>query len=137
MKIFVAGASGYIGKVVVDNAVRAGHVVEGLARNQESAAKVSQLGATPVVGDLQSFDVLAAAASRADAILHLAYIHDFSLDHSIVIDTEVKAVTALAKGARGKPIITTSGTAAAATASDGGETDDPAPLDGGFVRVQL
>jgi hypothetical protein len=36
--------------------------------------------------------VLAAAASRADAILHLAYVHDFSLDHSIVIDTEVKAV---------------------------------------------
>ena len=133
MKIFVAGASGYIGKVVVENAVRAGHVVEGLARNQESAAKVSQLGATPVVGDLQSFDVLAAAASRADAILHLAYIHDFSLDHSIVIDTEVKAVTALAKGARGKPIIPTSGTAVAAPASDGGETDETAPINEGFV----
>jgi hypothetical protein len=65
--------------------------------------------------------VLAAAASRADAILHLAYIHDFSLDHSIVIDTEVNAVTALAKGARGKPIITTSGTALAAPAPDGGK----------------
>ena len=92
MKMFVTGASRYIGKVVVEHAVRAGHVVEGLARNQESAAKVSRLGATPVSGDLHSFGVLAAAASRADAILHLAYVHDFSLDHSIVIDTEVKAV---------------------------------------------
>ena len=133
MKIFVTGASGYVGKVVVEHAVRAGHVVEGLARNQESAAKVSQLGARPVVGDLRSFDVLAAAASRADAILHLAYIHDFSLDHSIVIDTEVKAVTALATGARGKPIITTSGTAVAAPAPDGGETDETAPINEGFV----
>ena len=85
------------------------------------------------MGDLQSFDVLAAAASRADAILHLAYIHDFSLDHSIGIDTEVKAVTALAKGARGKPIITTSGTAVAAPAPDGGETGETAPINEGFV----
>jgi len=49
MKIFVTGASGYIGKVVVEDAVRAGHVVEGLARNQEAAAKVSQLA--PAVSD--------------------------------------------------------------------------------------
>jgi nucleoside-diphosphate-sugar epimerase len=133
MKIFVTGASGYIGKVVVEHAVRAGHTVEGLARNAEGAAKVSQLGATPVAGDLESLDVLAAAASRADAVLHLAYIHDFSLDHSIVIDTEVKAVTALAKGAQGSPIITTSGTAIAAPAPDGGETDETAPINEGFV----
>jgi len=104
MKIFVTEATGYVGKVVVEHAVRAGHVVEGLARNQEGAVKVSRLDATPVIGDLQSFDVLAAAASRADAVLHLAYIYDFSLDCSVVIDTEVKAVTALAKGAQGKPL---------------------------------
>jgi hypothetical protein len=50
-----------------------------------------------------------------------------------VIDTEVKAVTALAKGAHGKPIITTSGTALAARAPDGGETDEKAPIYDGFV----
>jgi nucleoside-diphosphate-sugar epimerase len=100
MKIFATGATGYIGNVVVEHAVRAGHAVEGLARNQGGAAKVLRLGAAPVLGDLRSFDVLRAAASRADAVLHLAYIHDFSLDYSIVVDTEVKAVTALAKGAK-------------------------------------
>ena len=136
MKLFVTGATGYIGAVVVERAVRAGHAVEGLARNQEGAAKVAQLGATPIVGDLQSFDTLAAAAARADAVLHLAYIHDFSLDYSIVIDTEVKAVTALAKGAQSKPIITTSGTALAAPATGGGETDETAPIYEGFVLSQ-
>src|SRR5215467_12373179 len=136
MKIFVTGATGYIGNVVVEHAVRAGHTVEGLARNQEGAAKVLRLGAAPVIGDLQSFDVLRTAASRADAVLHLAYIHDFSLDYSIVIDTEVKAVTALTEGARRKPIITTSGTALAAPAPDGGETDETAPIDEGFVLSQ-
>ena len=100
MKLFVTGATGYIGKVVVEHAVRAGHAVEALARNQEGAARVAQFGGTPVIADLKSYDVLAAAASRADAVLHLAYIHDFSLDYSFVIDTEVKAVTALAKGAQ-------------------------------------
>jgi nucleoside-diphosphate-sugar epimerase len=133
MKIFVTGATGYIGTVVVEHAVRAGHVVEGLARSAERAARVSALGATPVMGDLESHEVLTTAASRADATLHLAYIHDFSLDHSIVIDTEIKAVTALAKGAGGKPIITTSGTALAAPSPDGRETDETAPICEGFV----
>src|SRR5215831_10727977 len=133
MNIFVTGATGYIGNVVVEHAVRAGHTVEGLARNQEGAAKVLRLGAAPVIGDLQSFDVLRAAASRADAVLHLAYIHDFSLDYSVVIDTEVKAVTAIAAGAPGKPLITTSGTAVAAPAPAGGETDETAPVNEGFV----
>ena len=109
MKIFVTGASGYIGGVVVEHAIRAGHTVEGLARSEKAAFKVAKLGATPVIGELGSFALLAEAASRSDVVLHLAYIHDFSLDHSIVIDTEIKAVTALARGAEGKPIITTSG----------------------------
>jgi len=133
MKLFVTGASGYIGKVVVEHAVKAGHSVEGLARNQESATRVSELGATPVIGDLCSFDVLSAAASRADAILHLAFIHDFSLDYSIVLDTELKAVSALAKGAQEKLLITTSGTAVARPAPESGETDETAPINEDFV----
>ena len=136
MKLFVTGASGYIGSVVLEHAVQAGHTVEGLARNQESAAKVARLGATPVAGDLHSLDVLTAAASRADAVLHLAYIHDFALDHSIVINTEVKAVAALAKGSQGKPLITTSGTAFVTPSPDGGETDETAPINESFVLTQ-
>lgn len=133
MKIFVTGASGYIGGVVVEHAIRAGHAVLGLARSEKGAAKVAKLGATPVMGELGSFALLAEAASRSDAVLHLAYIHDFSLDYSMVVDAEIKAVTALARGAQGKPIITTSGTALAAPAPDGGETNETAPVYEGFV----
>lgn len=133
MKLFVTGAGGYIGQVVVEHAIKAGHVVEGLARNEDSARKVERLGAAPVVGDLRSSGLLAAAAARADAILHLAYTHDFSLDYSVVIDIEVKAVAALVEGAGGKPIVTTSGTAVVAPAPHGGETDEEAPINEGFV----
>lgn len=133
MKLFVTGASGYIGQVVVEHAVKAGHAVEGLARSAESAQKVVRLGATPVVGDLRSPALLAAAAARADAVLHLAYTHDFSLDYSVVIDIEVKAVAALVEGAGGKPVVATSGTAMVAPAPNGGETDENAPINEGFV----
>jgi nucleoside-diphosphate-sugar epimerase len=133
MKLFVTGASGYIGQVVVEHAVKAGHTVEGLARNADAARKVERLGATPVVGEFGSAAVLAAAAARADAVLHLAYTHDFSLDYSIVIDIEVKTVAALVEGAGGKPVVTTSGTAVAAPAPDGGETNEDSPINEGFV----
>jgi nucleoside-diphosphate-sugar epimerase len=133
MKLFVTGASGYIGQVVVEHAVKAGHTVEGLARNEDSVRKVERLGATPVVGDLGSSAVLAAAAMRADAVLHLAYTHDFSLDYSVVIDIEVKAVAALVEGAGRKPVVTTSGTAVVAPAPDGGETNEDSVINEGFV----
>ncbi len=134
MKLFVTGASGYIGQIVVEHAVKAGHtVVEGLARNEDSARKVELLGAIPVVGDLGSSAVLAAAATRADAVLHLAYTHDFSLDYSVVIDIKVKAVTALVEGAGRKPVVTTSGTAVVAPAPDGGETNEDSVINEGFV----
>jgi nucleoside-diphosphate-sugar epimerase len=92
MKIFVTGATGYIGNVVVEHAVRAGHNVEGLVRDNNKAGKLSQLGAKLVFGDLQSFEVLSAAASRADAVLHLAYIHDFTMDYEEVLRIDAAAV---------------------------------------------
>lgn len=136
MKLFVTGASGYIGQVVVEHAIKAGHTVEGLARNEDSAGRVKHLGATAVVGDLASSAVLSAAAARADAVLHLAFMQDFSLDYSIVIDTEVKAVTALVEGAGKKPVVTTSGTAVVAPAPDGGETNEDSAINEQFVLGQ-
>lgn len=127
-RLFVTGASGYIGLVVVERAVRAGHTVEGLARSAEGAAKVARLGATPLLGDLKDLALLQAAAARADVVVHLAYTHDFTLPYDAVIAIEVAAVAALARGAAGRPIIATSGTAFVAPAPDGGWTDEASAL---------
>ena len=72
MKVFVTGASGYIGKATQTALLRHGHAVEALARSDAAATAVREAGATPVSGGLSDLDVLTAAAARADAGLHLA-----------------------------------------------------------------
>ncbi|GLY47610.1 NAD-dependent epimerase/dehydratase family protein [Lentzea sp. NBRC 102530] len=72
MKVFVTGASGYIGGATVAALRRHGHVVEALARTDVAAAAVTESGATPVRGGLADLDVLTAAAQQADAVIHLA-----------------------------------------------------------------
>lgn len=68
----MTGASGHIGKATLAALLRQGHVVEALARSDGSAATVRDAGATPVSGGLADLDVLTVAASRADAVIHLA-----------------------------------------------------------------
>ncbi|MDX1396144.1 MAG: NAD-dependent epimerase/dehydratase family protein [Gemmatimonadota bacterium] len=72
MQIFVTGGSGYIGRVVVAELVGRDHAVTGLARSEDSAAALSDLGAATVAGDLWSADEWGPAARAADAVIHLA-----------------------------------------------------------------
>ena len=72
MKVLVTGGSGYIGRATIEALIAAGHGVEALARNQNSAARVREAGAAPVVGALSDLEVLRSAASRSDAVIHLA-----------------------------------------------------------------
>src|SRR5580693_3730725 len=78
MRVFVTGASGWIGSAVTAELVQAGHEVTGLARSDESAAKVEAAGARVQRGDITDLDSLRAGAQGADGIIHTAYIHDFS-----------------------------------------------------------
>ena len=78
MRVFVTGASGWIGSAVVDELLAAGHKVVGLARSDSSAAIVSAKGATVLPGDLDDLDSLRCGAADADATVHLANKHDFA-----------------------------------------------------------
>ncbi len=78
MRVFVTGASGWIGSAVVPELLGAGHEVVGLARSDASAAAVTAAGAQVQLGSLDDLDSLRAAAAAADAVVHLAFRHDLS-----------------------------------------------------------
>ncbi|TGJ79543.1 hypothetical protein E0Z10_g9229, partial [Xylaria hypoxylon] len=85
-RIFMTGASGFIGSRVTEFALAKGYAVHGLARSEPGAAKLRALGAVPVSGSLLSLDVLRAEAAQADIVIHLAdaWIDDFSQPYANV-----------------------------------------------------
>jgi nucleoside-diphosphate-sugar epimerase len=94
MKIFVTGASGWIGSATVAELLEAGHDVVGLARSDESAAKLEALGAVAFRGDLDDTDGLAKAAADSDGVIHLAFQHEiaFGGDFATAADADRRAV---------------------------------------------
>ncbi|KAL5000344.1 hypothetical protein BDV10DRAFT_162528 [Aspergillus recurvatus] len=129
-KVFVTGATGFIGRMVTELAVKEGYSVRGLSRREEGDALLNSLGATPVRGDLKDAGLLTEESRNADIVLHLAFDHDFTKPYQQLVDTDIAAVTALAKGLEGtgKPLVVTNGTANVAPDPNGGETDEYAPL---------
>lgn len=130
-KLFVTGATGHVGSVIVEFAVQDGYQVRGLSRGEEGDEKLKKLGATPVRGDLHSFDVLSSEAAQADTVMHLA---DSFLDRSKpkeyeeAIKIDIAAVNALAEPLKGtdKPLLVTSGTLISAP-DNGKETNEQSP----------
>jgi nucleoside-diphosphate-sugar epimerase len=135
MRIFITGATGYIGRVVTERAVAEGHAVYGLSRSEEGDARLKALGATPVRGELASLDVLRQASAQAEAVLHLGFIHDFTMDFEEVLRVDAAAVDALGEPLRGteKAFVITSGTAVVAPDPAGDETTEDSPLSETFV----
>ena len=71
-RIFMTGASGYIGSRITEFAIAEGYSVFGLSRNEESDAKLKELGATPIRGNLETISVLTSESSKADIVINLA-----------------------------------------------------------------
>ncbi|GAA2643033.1 SDR family oxidoreductase [Paractinoplanes durhamensis] len=78
MRVFVTGASGWVGRGLVPDLIGAGHEVTGLARSETAAAALRAAGAEVVAGSLDDLDVLRDAAVAADGVVHLAFKHDIA-----------------------------------------------------------
>jgi nucleoside-diphosphate-sugar epimerase len=126
MRLFVTGASGFIGSAVVTELQQAGHQVLGLARSDASAGKLEAAGADVLRGDLDDLDSLRAGATGADGVVHLAYVHDFA-QMEAAAKTDLAAIEAMGSALEGsgKPIAIASGTLGLAPGRVGTERDDP------------
>lgn len=107
MRVFVTGATGYIGSAVVRELVEAGHRVTGLTRQAEKASDLRELGAEPVVGDLRDVDAYRDALTAADALVHLAAEHS---DGQVAVDrAAVDAMLEAAAEGPARVVVYTSG----------------------------
>jgi nucleoside-diphosphate-sugar epimerase len=111
MRVFVTGASGWVGSAATRELVGAGHSVIGLARSDAGMQRVRDAGGEPLSGDIGDLGALRRAVGEADAVIHTAFNHDFSkFVESCANDARVVAALAEAAG-RDKPVLITSGTA--------------------------
>jgi nucleoside-diphosphate-sugar epimerase len=126
MRILVTGAAGWIGSASVEELIGAGHHVLGLARNDESAARIAKLGAEVVRGSLDDLASLRAAAALAEGVVHLGYNHDFS-QMAAAARTDRAAIDAFADVLQGTggPLLIASGTLGLAPGRVGTEADSP------------
>jgi nucleoside-diphosphate-sugar epimerase len=110
MRVFVTGAAGFIGTETTKELIAAGHQVTGLARSDANVATLEQLGAKVLRGSLQDLDSLKRGARDADAVIHLAFIHDFTkfAENGAIDKAAIEAIGDELAGS-GKPFIVTSG----------------------------
>ena len=127
MKIFVTGASGWIGSAVVPELLGAGHQVIGLARSDASADALTAAGAEVQRGTIDDHDSLRARATAADGVIHLAFKHEeaFSGDFAGASEADRRAIEVLgeALGDAGQPLVIASGVAGLAPGRVATETD--------------
>ncbi len=131
MRVFVTGATGFIGSAIVTELLATGHEVLGLARNDASAEKLQAIGVPVHRGELTDTASLVAGAKACDGVIHTAFIHDFS-QFMANIETDRRAVEAMAASLEGsgKPLVIASGTLMVAREGVATEADAPANPDG-------
>ena len=136
MRIFVTGATGFVGSAIVQELLRAGHRVLGLARSEASATALALTGAEVHRGDVEDLDSLRRGVAASDAVIHTAFIHDFARFKE-VCEADRRAIGAIGDALVGtqRPFIVTSGTGLLMPGRLATEADRHATGPGAFPRV--
>ncbi len=127
MRVFLTGATGFIGAAVAQELIRAGHSVLGVARTEAGATALRERGIEPHFGDLMDHDSFIDGARLCDAVAHCAFIHDFSkfMENMEIERATVSAMLDALEGS-GRPFVATSGVAGLAPGRMASEEDTPA-----------
>ncbi|ESA31960.1 nad-dependent epimerase dehydratase [Leptolyngbya sp. Heron Island J] len=136
MQVFLTGATGYIGSVVAERLLAAGHTVIGLARSSATATRLEKRQIVPFIGDLQQPEGLAVAAQESDGVIHTAFIHDFD-DWAGAVQADIRVIDVFTRAlaGSGKPFIATSDTS---VLGDTGSAiaDEDHPIAEGFLLAE-
>ena len=137
--IFITGATGYVGSVLTRKAIAHDYQIRGLSRHEKGDVQLKALGAIPIRGELDSFEVLRSEAAHADIVCHLAFVHDYS-NFAKSMEIDAAAVDAIASSLVGtsKPFVVSSGTTVSLPDPSGDETDEDSALlqDSLLIRIK-
>ncbi len=135
MRVFVTGATGWVGAAVVKDLIAADHEALGLCRSEAKAAALAAAGAEVLRGSLEDVDSLKAGAARSDGVIHVAFNHDFSrmAENGAVEQRAIEAIGAVLEGSD-RPLVVTSGIALLSPGSVATEQSAPRLASESFPR---